>query len=141
MSQSMFGSSIFYLWIRKSNPDLAYFIFSKSMIDQLYLRSQKPNIGQIIFNRSFGASTETSSFDINTNKIFLRKSLSQSHGVFTFSATQLQNNGIVIFKKIFVPVAFEIEVRYHLFSRRLNYIFKRLILSKSFDFIFPHDSF
>src|SRR6187431_950856 len=86
MSQSFFCLTRSQLGIRKSDPDLFYFIWCEIFRDAIDLNSQKSNIRKLKLQCFFCSYPDPVSFLINTNKIFLRIKLPKPNSIFTFSA-------------------------------------------------------
>src|SRR5699024_12434235 len=102
--------------------------------------TQKVHIGQSLILCSTGALPKPCPFDINAYNIALREPASQFQGIFSFSAGQLQGDGMIIFKDIAVPPALGLGNGRILKISELYHVFELLHLTKSLKLIFPHNS-
>src|SRR5699024_7699068 len=87
-----------------------------------------------------GALPTPCPFDINAYNIALRKPAGQFQGIFSFSAGQLQGDGMIIFKDITVPPALGLGNGLILKISELHHVFELLHLPKSLKLIFPHNA-
>ena len=91
------------LRIGKCDPDFRNFTGCEYLFDMIYLGPDKSDIRQSLVCYRFAAPPKPCSFPVNPQKILLRIFRSQSDSIFSFSATQLKGNGVIVPKKPFVP--------------------------------------
>src|SRR5690606_10202529 len=101
----MFGALIFDLRIRESDPDFIDLILSKDMFNELNLGTNKSDVMHSIFDSCFSSAPETSPFDVDTDKIFVRIFFGKANGIFAFTAAKFQNQRVIVLEEISVPFA------------------------------------
>src|SRR5699024_11164083 len=102
--------------------------------------TQKVHIGQSLILCSTGALPKPCPFDINAYNIALREPASQFQGIFSFSAGQLQGDGMIIFKDIALPPALGLWNGLIMKISELHHVSELLHLPKSLKLIFAHNA-
>ncbi len=94
------------LWIRERYPDFINLTRFKKLLDKVDVRSKKGSVGQSQRKRCLRATSNSVSFNIDTNKVGVRIRLCQTNGVLAFPTSQFQYNGIFIPELIQSPATF-----------------------------------
>jgi len=94
-----------HLRVGKGDPYFRHFIFSEEVIDQLDMRTQKSGVCQMLIQCFGSAFPHSRSLDVDTDKILPGKCAGQTYRILSFTASQLQHDGMIVPKKA-VPFTF-----------------------------------
>ena len=103
LRKPVFGAFEFDLRVGEGDPYFRHLTRGKSPFDQFDLHAQKGHIFQPLVQGRFGAAPHPGTFDVDAYEIFVRILAGQGYGIIAFAATQFQNQGIAVAKKILVP--------------------------------------
>lgn len=96
-----------HLGIGEGDPDFGNFVLGKEGFDEFDADAQEGDVREVVFGCILGTFPQTGSFDVHADVVLFRMAFCQSDGVFAFSATQFEDNGVVIAKHFSAPVAFQ----------------------------------
>lgn len=97
-------SDFLWLWIGESDPYTRYFLRIKSVEYGVNPHPEESHIFVAVFKGCFGPTPDPGTFYVDANIIVLWITIGEGYGVFTFSATQFEDDGVCILKKV-LPMA------------------------------------
>ena len=80
------------------------------MLYELDLCAQKSHIGHLAAQGFLCAGPHSGSLDVYADEILLGVQSGQPYGVFASSASQFQDNGVVIVEEVLMPTSFQAEL-------------------------------
>jgi hypothetical protein len=99
-------------------------------LQEIATTPDKGNIFQPQFLDHFAAFPYPGTFNIQTNKISAGMTLGKMDCIFSSSAAKFERNGIIVIKKILMPVAFQLKIRYYPELGKLEKMLEREVLGK-----------
>ena len=95
---------VLHLRIREGKPYLLHLIFAKETVDNLNAGTQESYIIQPFFQSLFSTCIDTSTLDINANKVDIRVNTCQTNSIFTLTTSQLKYNRVIVMEILFTPM-------------------------------------
>ena len=113
MSKSEIGRQAFawilHLRVGECEPYFLHLVGGKKAVDDFDAGTQKSHIGQVFVQCLLCTRVYSRSFYVYPDEVDVRIEACQPHGVFVFSTTQFQDDGVVVVKILFAPMPFHIE--------------------------------
>ena len=97
----------------EGDPNLSHFILGEEMLDLVDAGTEKRHIIQAFLVRLLQSAPDAGAFDVDTYIINITMGTSQTDGVLTFAATQLQHDGVVVVEEVGMPLPLQGEALAH----------------------------
>jgi hypothetical protein len=137
-SEALVGAPAWFERVRKGQPYLVHFAPGEEMCQELNPASDESGIADLQFIHHLASFPEPGPFYIDPYIISLRMGLRQVHRVFAFSAAQLQDDGMLVLKEIFVPVSFYGEPFHQLLVGQLYEVTESEVFGKMYELFLCH---
>ena len=122
--------------IGESDPNLANLTRAKEMLNLVDAGTDEGYILKTFVTSLSEATPHTGSFDVDTDVIDFGMYPGQAYGIFTFTTTQLQHDGMVVMKKVGTPMAFQRKTfRHDSLIGLLEQVVERPVLFKFLQFV------